>query len=168
MPCQDCIELNIPQRLCSEGKESPVFIGKDEFLYRRFDKKVPDGVLPKDLDLEYQKAFFKFNNDSYNRSGFSEPEDVLIDSGGVNHSTNGIFQVRAELLPLEREYDTNNGTSLCRIEFNHVSEECNYSHCELHCFVDGVKKDKNAPPASLKLVFRRFLIDNIEIIKNVD
>lgn len=167
MPCQNCIELDIPEHLCSEGKDGNVPLIVNETLYRRFDKKVPDGILPKDYGQEYQQAFFKFNNDSYNRSNFSSPEDVLIDSSGKKHLSSGIFSIQAGILPLEGNYNINNDVAVCRIEFNHVHEECNYSHCELHCFVNNIKKDKGDPPKSLKSVFRRLLIGNIEIVKNV-
>ncbi len=168
MACEKCTELSIPENLCSENKvEKKVIIDSTERLYRRFSMAIPKDLPISALDLSYQKLFFRFNRDSYNRSAFSIPEDVLIDSSGKRYDSDGIFSIEASSLPIQDQYDTNIGTSMCKIEFSHEAEDCNYAHCELHCYVDGIRKDKNAPPPSLKTVFRRMLLKNITILKHV-
>lgn len=163
MACEECINLDIPERLCSDGKALDIPVDPKEFLYRR-TPDVLDGDLTK-LDIKIVERLFALLNDSYNRSEFSNPEDVLIDEFGVKYPNNGIIAVN--LIDFNKEMVFNIANEPKQVKFEAVFDPkaCNYAHCEVWSFVNDTRIEGNKPPKSARAFFRKQILSRITIVK---
>ncbi len=121
---------------------------EDELLYRRYLKQ--DFV-----NGQLLATAFQFPKQSFNRSQFSKPEDVLhIDCcGGRDHSSWGVLQCLAKKLP--SPIDASNDCSYI-FYMKHVPKPTCYAHCELWCNLQGSgsTNDYKEPSKTVKTSFR--------------
>ncbi|MDR6734168.1 hypothetical protein [Sphingobacterium sp. 2149] len=157
MSCDSCTILGVPEHLCAFNKEVDVPFEENEVLYRRVPNSLPSEN--DKLTAEHLKQIFPLRSDSYNRSLFSEPGDVLIDHLG-NHYPNEV----SISLPIQEinsisfsVKDSKLGERVFSLVVRGDILDCNYSHCEIDCYQDGVKIDPNSNPRSSKQFMRNQL-----------
>jgi hypothetical protein len=158
MNCDDCKTLGIPERLCKGDRVNITEWEDSELLYRRHNNKGKREDLIKDPEVVLD--MFKIHDDSYNRSSLSRPEDVLLNDDNKYspdiYVDYGIIQISVSELVSKCVHQINNDNRVFQLVAVHDSKDCNYSHSEIHCFVDGVKATKK--PKSLNAVFRQILL----------
>ncbi len=123
----------------------------DELLYRRYLSEHFNGgkILP---------ASFRFPRQSFNRSRFSKPEDVLHPDccGGKALSTQGewgVLECRVGQIP--SPVGSLDGRSSYIFSPKHVPTPTCYAHSELWCRKDSSDADEyDNPPTSVKETFR--------------
>jgi hypothetical protein len=168
MPCQDCISIGIPDRLCQDGKGEYV-VKSEDYIYRRHDlngsideiRKLPLSTIGENL--------FKLFSDSYNLSSISEPEDVLFndkkDEKGGHYLTSGIISINVGQIEEQKfKYILQGKEVVCTFKVHHDPMECNYSHAEMKYYMDDVQFS-GRPAKSAKEFFRRRLLEAMSEIK---
>ncbi|WP_443945608.1 hypothetical protein ACJVDH_00420 [Pedobacter sp. AW1-32] len=159
------MELGIPETLCMEGKPIDVPFVNGELIYRRHNELLIGNLL--DLDLKVLERIFHLTNDSHNRSSLSVAEDVLINEDGKIFDDHGIISLPINEISKNMRFNFQNGKqdSVCRLSVVYDPKECNYAHCEIHCFIDDVRRIEGKPPKSAKPFFRRELLKIMNVIK---
>jgi hypothetical protein len=165
MDCNDCVKIGIPKRLCTSNKPKIDFVDNTEELYRRHDFTGTEVELKERIDIF--DRLFKIHDDSYNRSSLSIAQDVLLndnpDLEADIYSKCGIIKLLIDKLQKKAIHQINNDPRVFTLVPIHDPKDCNYSHCEIHCYVDGIKATKK--PKSINTVFRLILIDMMELVK---
>ncbi|MGJ1431596.1 hypothetical protein ACR79M_08465 [Sphingobacterium spiritivorum] len=154
MSCEICLSKGVPEHLCSFDKTKELPFIDDECIFRRISNDLPisfDSNKPTDLH-----HFFPLKNDSYNRSTISNPNDVLIDDNGINYDNHSIFSILiSDINSISK--DVPNGKDEYRnfsLKVVYCPLDCNYAHCEIHCFLNGQRIDPKLNPKSAKLFMR--------------
>ncbi len=166
MACEDCIKLNIPERLCIEGKPLDVPFSQDELLYRRIDVDIDEYI--QGIELRKVEKIFSLQNDSYNRSSLSNPEDVLIDEFGFAYDQHGIISISLKNFSIECEIISQDQPKTFSLKAVFDPKKCNYAHCEINAFINNVKMEEKRPPKSAKIFFRRALLKEMKLIKKTE
>lgn len=157
MSCESCISLGIPEHLCSFNKEEPVSFVEDELLYRRFHNNIPKNV--NELTAEHLNKMFPLRNDSYNRSNLSKPQDVFIDENGIKYNDHfcasfSISRINSITINVP---DNSSALRLFSLLVRIDKKDCNYAHCEIDCYMNGLLIDPNKNPRSAKMFMRNQL-----------
>lgn len=159
MSCDACTELAIPEHLCSFNKERDVPFEENEILYRRINSDIPDDIgLFSKQNLD---KVFPLRNDSYNRSKFSNPQDVLIDANGTVYPEDKVISLKINLInSIEKTVpDSKNSERVFKLQVVSEIVDCNYAHCEVKCFMNGelVPNPEGNPKSS-----RSFMRDQLK------
>ncbi len=167
MPSPECSKLGIPDHLHQDDRVPDQSFEEGELLYRRFRVlgKVEDWKNDKSLSV----AIFEIKNDSFNRSKYSNPEDVLyndnFEADGKHHTSNGILSLPvAELNEFDFPVLQNKILKHYTIKVSHTPLVCNYSHSEIFVLEEEQQIDSNKPK-SMKAALRDFLLERVTIIK---
>lgn len=165
MICEECKQLGIPEYLCKNDKPLIENFANDESLYRRHPFKGTKQELKDKEDIINE--IFKIHDDSYNKSSLSNAIDVLLNDNPQYHKDiylkHGIIKVNVANLLNEAVHIIDNDPRKFSLVPIHKPIDCNYSHCEIHCVVDGVKAAKK--PRSVNTVFRKILSNIFEVIR---
>ncbi|PQA60172.1 hypothetical protein [Siphonobacter curvatus] len=161
--CEVCTISSIPARLHRNGRPVISEFDEDELLYRRF--KVEGSKEDWETNQDSRVKIFAMDNDSYNRSKFSEcPEDVLYNKDSEEHHlAYGIVSIKVSDVLSIREAEVNNERRIFTAVVNHKPENCMYPHCDLVIYSNGQVAEKR--PKSVKAVFRNLLVGFLKIEK---
>lgn len=154
MSCILCSDLGVPDHLCSFDKDLNIPFEDNEKLYRRISNEFPQNT--DEITSEHLKRMFPLDRDSYNRSELSNPEDVFIDDKGIRYDNHHCI-----ILPINSVNtinhdvpDNNKNSRIFSLVVRYDVLDCNYSHCEIDCYMDGNKIDPKKNPPSAKLFMR--------------
>jgi hypothetical protein len=171
MGCEECTALDLPLSLCSDGKPDLVDFVDHELIYRRHNEPGNLDTLKKLNTSQIGNKVFQLRSDSYNRSELSSPQHVLLNTyPAVNKGPDyykkwGIISLKVNDVNSENEpLIINNVIRQCKIKVVHVKEPCNYSHSEIHFFVDDCYYDSDTPRVA-KTHFRDILKGKINVLK---
>lgn len=170
MPNAECTAIGIPDKLHKDEREDDPVFNVDEVLFRRF--KVQGEPAEWLTNSALSAAVFEIKNDSFNRSKYSDAEDVLYndrpEDNGAHYVDWGILSLPVSCINLEIPIDHKEKGVVTRriftIQVRHTSKPCNYAHCEIFVFEDGVQIDSNKPK-SVKLSIRNHLVGISTILK---
>lgn len=135
----DCEILGIPNHLHKNQRELDTIFDEEEVLYRRFkiERSKWEGT------IQESSAVFELKDDSYNRSKYClSPTDVLYSSTGEYYENWGIGSVSISKISGNKKSIINNEIRNFTIKVEHTPEICNYPHCEVFIYEDGIGKDK--------------------------
>lgn len=165
--------MGIPVRMQRNGRPVIQEFLEEELLYRRFKSPVPPDYFKLDDSSWSINLLVLRKDDSYNRSRFSEPNDVLLNydyekwnNGTHSHfDTHGIFSIPVK--PIQ-DFMLSMDSRNFKLSPAHLPEECNYSHSEIHFIENGesMKVGEVKTPKKLKSSVRVALRRNIRVIKN--
>jgi hypothetical protein len=171
MSCDKCREINIPDRLCSDGKPFPLPFEDEEQIFRRHPEIGNIDTLKSLSESQIGKDIFKLEQDSYNRSTLSHLDDVLLNDrpneikGENYYKSWGIISIYVDVVnEFKKEIIHENVTKMCTLKVVHTANPCNYAHSEIYCYLDNVKHNGKAPKSVLPL-FRRELQKIMEVEK---
>jgi hypothetical protein len=171
MSCADCVNNGIPELLCSHGKDAPVSFIDGELVFRRHNQPGSQAELQALTASEIGNKIFQLDNDSYNRSTLSEPHHVLLvspDSDQTNldyYQDYGIISLDVdEVNNIHEVVHINNKEHKGNLRVVHAVEPCNYSHSEIHLYLDGNLYAGKAPK-SARPFFRRQLQAALNVVR---
>lgn len=165
-----CEEICIPERLHKKNKHAEKKFNSDEVLFRRFN--VP--VQLKDKTDGWGNLIFKLDNDSYNRSSFSEPEDVLYNINANNcdgryYQKWGIYELPLnEINNSSIEFKIENRKRLISFSAIHSPVDCMYPHSELLVFENGKQLTREDFIGPIRPAVRTYLKKFGKVKKNPD
>lgn len=163
----NCSDLNIPDRLHTNGKPIVNDFDPDELLYRRFPIKGNDGnPLYNPVTKKLTHDAFPLRCDSVNRGRYSKPEDVLYDIKEGNHYLNwGICSFTVEQAEsISCTVKVKDNDDIYTIQIKHRPEECMYPHSEITIFKNGEKVPKISP-SSAKLYIRDKFLEALKVYR---
>jgi hypothetical protein len=168
--CQNCIDLNIPERLWLNQREKDDAFD-DDSLYRRF-KVFGDKLTWSSNKLSH--VVFKLDKDSYNKSSLCEkPTDVLYNTrladNGNHYVDFGILELPCnslnEINDIPISIELNGVRRAFRLQPVHSPLDCMYPHSEVLIY-EGDLEINIKTPKSIGVVIRDILIEKINIIKD--
>lgn len=155
--------VNIPQRLCINGRKRDDEFEQNEVLYLRFKKTHFDS------SSRFPILAVRFPDCSVNRSKYSEPEDVLL----PNWLDYGIAQVMASDIPTSIPEDE---TVTFTVKHDPVGPGHdyfatqgfeNYAHAEIRAYRDNIHlKSKEAVKSLVRKKFRTAVGEAMSIIRD--
>jgi hypothetical protein len=163
-----CSVPGIPLHLHRDGRPLDNFFSPCEIIYRRFKIKNE----PEDWESEgISERVFVLDRDSYNRSKYSFPEDVLLNVNALTQEEHfydwGIVGIPYSAL-FARTFDvTINKVDMRFIVFlSHSPEECMYPHLEMLIYDAATNTPAPSRPRPIKMAIRSLLFENKLLIKN--
>lgn len=156
-----CSNLGIAEHLHKMDRNVDNSFNEQEKLYRRFDQegKKEDWL----TDGKKTASIFKLRDDSYNRSKYSNPEDVLTDNLGNRYEGWGILSLNVhQITGFKSPVNLNGENYEIELTVSHAPERCNYAHAEVSGCIDNKKIDKRKK--SVKVVIRDVLLGQCHIL----
>src|SRR5947209_1929844 len=147
MPNPVCTSLGIPEHLHQDDRLADPTFEPAEVLYRRF---LVSGRIEEWLkNNSLSSAVFQIKNDSFNRSKYSEANDVLyndiVEENGNHYNDSGILQVPSSINDFDFQINQNKTLRQFTVRVVHTPRSCNYSHSEVFLFENGVQINSNKP-----------------------
>jgi hypothetical protein len=171
MPCQDCINLGIPEYLCAEGRPHLDFLDPGDSILRRHELTGNLEDIQALSDSQVGKDLFKLFDDSYNILSLCQhTTDVLfndrVEDNGAHYSDHGIISLNIGALELQNfSYNQNGVPVICQFKVHHSETPCNYAHAEMIYYMNGQIYRGQSPSKSAKTFFRRTLLKLMNVVK---
>lgn len=166
--CSTCRELNIPDALWQNERESVEEFDAREKVYRRFATNIENLEKGK-----YPASIFPLRQDSYICDSFSiSPDDVLYntkfedcgnhftDWGILELNNSNIEDINTELMQSKLEKDGK--IRVFTLKLVHKPEQCMYSHTEVHIY-EGEALVNPSAPKSIGAAIRDFFYQKMII-----
>jgi len=171
MSCEDCIRVGLPERLCMKNKPTVDWLDNSDLLFRRHKTAGSTSVLRTLPNAQIGVDIFQLKDDSYNASQFSEPDDVLLNDNPSevqprhSYGQYGIIAIPVEIARMRKVERLDHFDKEFHTAVVHVPKDCNYSHAEIHFFVNGEKYSKEIHGKAPKIYFREELQKGLTVIK---
>lgn len=129
---RECAKRGIPRHLHRGSKPAIQKFRRRERLYRRF----PPDYIGENIA---NAVSFKRKDSSVTRSLFSHPDDARWDAeNGQYKAQHAVISFPAHMLNGKTWY-SNDGNTHVQITVFHDPLQCNYAHCDLHLFENGIE-----------------------------